>query len=277
MQPLRVLSFQSRVEQLASFRGLFIFSCATAVLALCARGDRAVASPVHAAAAVLMPLTARSPLFTSNIASPVGFQLPPSDRGRAPSVHARALALLAPTNQRLLAIGGSSRDRLFHQASRGCGNPTAGVYSRSCRRGWRRVALRATRLFTLTSFVGGSLARLFAVANQRPDDEYPRRDCSRRWITWAMPRLDFSSAAPTADSSRTERLGRVPVDAAVASIAMVVHLRWRTSAQGPRSTGLVTGSMASIAASDISVVDVPDQGLKDDKTRGNSEHTVGRS
>jgi hypothetical protein len=216
-----------------------------------------------------------------------GFQLTvvrPEDL--RPSVHARALAdAIAPSHQRLLATGGSSRDTTVPSGfARLWRIPTAGGYS----------PIMSARLAALAMMgsPGDVYPDVLAVEDRSldllavrdiivRDDEYPAAATfESEGVTWATPPLDFSIGRSDCGSEYERNASfELPADATVASIAMVVHLRCADVI--PQGTEVARVDIVSRDGVEyrrplLAGIDVADQGLKDDRTRANARHAVAK-
>jgi len=208
-------------------RILFITACATAALsgfALAAIQRRLARPGLFTALAVGLGVITAADLL-AHLRYPVGpggltvIELPRRDA--TPSVHARALAAaVAPAHQRLLAVGGSSRDDTVPSGfSRLWRIPIAGGYS----------PIMSARLAALAEMgspgdiypeVLGSEDRsldLLAVRNIIVhDDEYPADGTP----------LDFAIGRPDCGPAYERRAAfQLPADVDVASVTLVAHLR----------------------------------------------------
>ena len=214
-----------------------------------------------------------------------GFQLtvirPENTR---PSVHARALAdAVAPEQQRLLAIGGSSRDATLPSGfARLWRIPTAGGYSPIMSARLAALAMMGAPGDVYPDVLASEDRSLDLLAVRRiivHDDEFPPPETfEASGITWAKPPLDFSIGRSDCgpEYERTASFA-LPAEAAVASIAIVGHLRCADNVpQGTEVARLdVRGPDGVEYRSPIRVgVDVADQGLKDDKTRQHAQHSL---
>ena len=214
-----------------------------------------------------------------------GFQLTvvrPEDT--QPSVHARALAAaIAPTRQRVLAIGGSSRDPTVPSGfARVWRIPTAGGYSPVMSARLAALAMMGAPGDVYPDVLASEDRSLDLLAVRDilvHDDEYPAPETFEAGgVTWAKPPLDFSigrsDCGPEYERNATFEL---PADAAVTSIAMVVHLRCADNvAQGTEIAQVAVAGPDGVEHRHpmIAGVDVADQGLKDDKTRDHAKHTA---
>ncbi len=201
-----------------------------------------------------------------------------------PSVHADALAArIAPTRQRLLAVGGSSRDATVPSGfARLWRIPTAGGYSPIMSARLAALAMMGAPGDVFPDVLAGEDRSLDLLAVRDiivHDDEYPAPETfESQGITWAKPPLDFSiGRSDCAPSYARSASFQLPAEAAVASIAMVVHLRCADNV--PLGTEVaeleITGpGGAPYRRPIVAGVDVADQGLIDDKTREHAGHHV---
>jgi hypothetical protein len=212
-----------------------------------------------------------------------GFQLTairPEDT--RPSVHARALAdAVAPTQQRLLAIGGSSRDATLPSGfARLWRIPTAGGYSPIMSARLAALAMMGSPGDVYPDVLASEDRSLDLLAVRNiivHDDEFPPPETfEASGITWAKPPLDYSIGRSDCGSEyeRTASFA-LPAEAAVASIAVVAHLRCADNVpQGTEVAWIdVIGPDGVESRHPIRAgIDVADQGLKDDKTREHAQH-----
>ena len=212
-----------------------------------------------------------------------GFQLTairPEDT--RPSVHARALAdAVAPTQQRLLAIGGSSRDATLPSGfARLWRIPTAGGYSPIMSARLAALAMMGSPGDVYPDVLASEDRSLDLLAVRNiivRDDEFPPPETFEvSGVTWAKPPLDYSIGRSDCGSEyeRTASIA-LPAEAAVASIAVVAHLRCADKVpQGTEVAWIdVTGPDGVESRHPIRAgLDVADQGLKDDKTREHALH-----
>ena len=208
-------------------RILFVYACAAAVLsgfALAAIQRRLTRPALFAATAIgLGAITAVDLL--AHVQYPVGpggfrlIELPRRDA--APSVHARALAeALAPTHQRVLAVGGTSRDDTLPSGfARLWRIPTAGGYS----------PIMSARLAAMAAMGSpGDVHPEVLASEDRSLDLLAVRDIivhDNEYPSDGTP-LDFAIGRPDCGPpyERTAAF-QLPADVDVASIALVAHLR----------------------------------------------------
>ena len=246
-------------------RILFVFACAAATLsgfALAAIQRRFARPALFASIAVGLGVVTAADLL-AHVQYPVGpgglvlTELPRRDA--EPSVHARALAAaVAPTHQRLLAVGGSSRDDTVPSGfSRLWRIPIAGGYS----------PIMSARLAALAEM--GSPGDVYPEVLRSEDrsldllavrhiivheDEYPADGT----------RLDFSIGRPDCGPpyERSAAL-QFPDDVDVASITLVAHLRCADDVAHETKVADVefsTADGASYTRPLLSAVDVAYQG-----------------
>jgi len=272
-------------------RILFIFSCATAVLAGFALAEiqRRQRRWFMPAAVALMAITAIDLLYHVQYSvTASGFQqlsvLGPEDT--QPSVHARALAAaVAPGHQRLLAVGGSSRDATVPSGfARLWRIPTAGGYSPIMSARLAALAMMGAPGDVFPDVLASEDRSLDLLAVRDiivHDDEYPAPETFEAGgITWAKPPLDFSiGRSDCGPSYQRVASFELPADA-VSSIAMVVHLRCAdTVPQGTEVAHVdITGAEGfAYRHPMVAGIDVADQGLTDDKTRNNATHALAKA
>jgi hypothetical protein len=238
------------------------------------------------AAALLATVVATDLLYHVQYpVTPGGFELltiRPEDA--RPSVHARALAdAVAPTQQRLLAIGGSSRDATLPSGfARLWRIPTAGGYSPIMSARLAALAMMGSPGDVYPDVLAAEDRSLDLMAVRSiivHDDEFPAPETfETSGIRWAKPPLDFSigrsDCGPEYERAASFAL---PAEAEVTSIAMVVHLRCADNVpQGTEVAWIdIKGADGVEYRRPMRVgVDVADQGLKDDKTRENAQHSL---
>jgi membrane protein YfhO len=214
-----------------------------------------------------------------------GFQLTairPDDA--RPSVHARALAdAVAPTQQRLLAIGGSSRDATLPSGfTRVWRIPTAGGYSPIMSARLAALAMMGSPGDVYPDVLAAEDRSLDLLAVRNiivRDNEFPAPETfEASGISWAKPPLDFSIGRSDCgpEYERTASFA-LSAEVEVTSIAMVVHLRCADNEpQGTEVAWIdVKGADGVQYRRPMRVgIDIADQGLKDDKTRENAQHSL---
>ena len=162
-----------------------------------------------------------------------GFQLTdmqPADT--LPSVHARALAAaVAPSHQRLLAVGGSSHDATVPSGfARLWRIPTAGGYSPIMSARLAALAMMGAPGDVYPDVLASEDRSLDLLAVRDiivRDDEYPAPETfESRGITWAQPPLDFSIGRSDCAPPYERRASfQLPADVAASAVAIVMHLR----------------------------------------------------